>query len=97
MTAATEAARSALECLLARTPAGVHAEIRLIVAQALLAGGAHDEAAEVRAHIRGVLRTVAERILDDDVRARWFASPFHAELAATAGEEPSWPMPEAIA
>ena len=98
MTAATEAARSAVECLLARTPAGLHAEIRLIVAQALLAGDAHDEAAEVRAHIRGVLRTVAERILDDDVRARWFASPFHAELAATAGEEPSWPpMPEAIA
>jgi hypothetical protein len=89
--AALEAARSVLACLQTRMPEGLHAEIRLVVAQALLAGGAHDESAEARARIRAVLRTVAERILDDGVRARWFASPLHAELASTAAEEPSRP------
>jgi ATP/maltotriose-dependent transcriptional regulator MalT len=88
---ATGAARSALACLQTRKPEGLHAEIHLVAAQALLAGGAHDEASEARARIRAVLRTVAERILDDDVRARWFASPLHAELASAAGDQPSRP------
>jgi DNA-binding NarL/FixJ family response regulator len=60
-------------------------EVLLVAGRALEAGGTPAETAELRGQIHGLLGRILERILDDNVRARWFASPIHRGLAAIAG------------
>gem|GEM_PF-782750 len=96
--AAAEAARYALASLQARKPVGLHLHVHLIALRALSAGGGQDEADDLRATVRGLLRLVAERILDDGVRTRWFVAPLHRDLASLAGGlEPAVPAPAAQA
>ncbi len=93
--AAAEAARSAVASLDARRPEGLHLEVYEVAARALDAAGFHAEAVGLRGKLRAFVRLIAERILDDGVRARWFAAPPHRDLAAVAGElEPAVPAPE---
>jgi DNA-binding NarL/FixJ family response regulator len=82
---AAEAARAALASLRERNPSGLQLEVLLAAGRALVAGGAAGEVAELRDRIGGLLGRIAERILADDVRVRWFASPLHRGLAAIAG------------
>jgi DNA-binding NarL/FixJ family response regulator len=79
-------ARSALASLETRKPEGLQLEVLLIAGQALAAGGIDGEAMDVQAAIRAVLQTVAERVVDDAVRDRWFRAPLHRALASVGGE-----------
>jgi len=92
--AAVEAARSAMASLHARSPEGLELDVYLIAARCLHSRSTASEAAELRTEIQELLRLVVERTLDDSVRMRWFAAPWHRELAMVAGQvEPSLPLP----
>ncbi len=95
--AAAEAARSAVASLRAREVSGLGGlEVYLIAARSFATLGTAREAAELRTEIQALLRLVVERTLDDNVRMRWFAAPWHRELATLAGQsEPSLRLPPA--
>jgi DNA-binding NarL/FixJ family response regulator len=62
-----------------------HLEILLPAADALLTAGTEQEASAVRERLRLTLALVAQRILDEDVRVRWFRGPVGRELSRLAG------------
>jgi hypothetical protein len=91
---AADAARRAFAALRAANLEDLHAEIRTPVALGLLAGGTEEERGEVRAEIRLGLTLVAQRILDEDVRVRWFMGPVASEVSELVGPlEPAEPGP----
>src|SRR5207248_4411723 len=60
-------------------------EAVLPASAAILAAGTDEEKAQVRARLSLLLSQVAQRILDADVRARWFRSPQGRMLTSLAG------------
>jgi DNA-binding CsgD family transcriptional regulator len=72
--AAAELAREALGNLEAAQHADFHFDAVLPAAEALVAAGTDDERADVRDRLQLVAAMVAQRVLDEDVRVKWFAS-----------------------
>lgn len=82
---AANAGRAAVAALDAAMKEDPHLDILLPAADALLTAGTEDEAMAVRERLRLTLALVAQRILDEDVRARWFRGPIGRELTGLAG------------
>ena len=83
--AALEQARAALGELQALPEDELHLDILLICARAVMAAGERSEREELHARIELLVGSVAERILDEAVRDRWFEASPQAELAALVG------------
>jgi len=60
-------------------------EILLPAADGVLRGGSEEEAAAVRDRLSLTLALLAQRMLDEDVRVRWFRGPVGRELTRLAG------------
>jgi DNA-binding NarL/FixJ family response regulator len=85
--------RSALARLEAAMREDPFLEIVLPAAAAVIAAGTDEEREKVRAHLGLIRAQVAQRFLDEDVRARWFRSAVAKELSALAGSLPAGPGP----
>jgi DNA-binding CsgD family transcriptional regulator len=83
--AAAEAARKALAELGAAQREDLFLDVVLPAGRALLAGGSGEERQEIRAQLGTTAAMVAQRILDEDVRVRWFRGPLGRQLSALAG------------
>jgi DNA-binding NarL/FixJ family response regulator len=83
--AAADAGRRVLGALEAAHLEDLHLEMLLPAARALLAGGSVEERTMAGMNLRMTLAFVAQRILDEDVRVRWFQGPFGRELTELAG------------
>jgi len=81
---AAEAGRASVAALDAATR-DPSLDILLPAADALLTAGTEEEASAVRERLRLTLAIVAQRILDEDVRVRWFCGPVGRELTRLAG------------
>jgi DNA-binding CsgD family transcriptional regulator len=90
-TAAAAHARRALDELDGARREDAFLEVVLPAGAALLAGGSPDEAEKIRTRLRLLLRFVTQRIVDPDVRVRWFRAPVGQRLAQLAG--PVEPVP----
>lgn len=90
---AAQAAREAVATLVASDVEDLNLDIRLPVARGILAGGTEPEREHVRQELRMALWMVAQRILDEDVRVRWFLGPTGRQLTELAGplEAPATP------
>jgi DNA-binding NarL/FixJ family response regulator len=82
---AAEAGRAAVAALDAAMKEDPLLDVLLPAADALLTAGTEGEAMAVRDRLRLTLALVAQRILDEDVRARWFRGPIGRELTRLAG------------
>jgi len=82
---AAAAGRAALSSLDAAMSEDASLHIVLPAARAILAGGDEAEKEPVRARLRLILDSVAQRFIDDDIRVRWFRGPWGAELVDLAG------------
>lgn len=83
--AAADAARRAATTLVAADVEDLNLDIRLPVARALVAGGDDAERELVHRELQLALSLVAQRIVDEDVRVRWFLGPVGRELTSLAG------------
>jgi DNA-binding CsgD family transcriptional regulator len=84
--AAAAFGRSALDAFDRAVREDLHLEIVLPAAEALLAGGTAAEQTAIRDRLQLVATLVAQRILDESVRVRWFGSPTGRALMRLAGE-----------
>jgi DNA-binding CsgD family transcriptional regulator len=82
---ALEAARAALAALDAARREDPSFDILLPAAEVLMALGDAEEATSMRERLHLMLVIMAQRILDEDVRVRWFRTPTGRELARLAG------------
>ena len=82
---ALSAARDAFAALDAAQHEDFHLEILLLAAPAILVHGSADEQAGVRGYLQVVQATIAQRMLDEDVRVRWFRGPMGRRLSELAG------------
>jgi ATP/maltotriose-dependent transcriptional regulator MalT len=98
---AAEAARSALGILEPRLNRTHYLDVLWAVGRALIAAGAPESEDLVR-EIHEDLVHVDQTIVDQAVKARWFAVPMHRELAEMAAYEPAEmspgpePLPEGL-
>jgi tetratricopeptide (TPR) repeat protein/DNA-binding CsgD family transcriptional regulator len=92
---AAQAARSAMGALLAAELEDLELDIRLPVSRGLLAGGSEAEREATTGALRVGLMLVAQRILDEEVRVRWFCGPVGGELSELAGSLDQQLAPEA--
>jgi DNA-binding NarL/FixJ family response regulator len=83
--AAAEAARRAQARLAVGRSEDMLLEVLLPAARALRAGGSDAEQEAATAEMRSTALMVAQRILDEDVRVRWFRSPLGRQLSELAG------------
>lgn len=82
---AVTAARSAFTALQTALHEDTHLEVLIPVAEALIAGGTAEEAANTRMYLQVTLAMAAQRTSDEDIRARWLRGPFGRELVRLAG------------
>jgi DNA-binding CsgD family transcriptional regulator/tetratricopeptide (TPR) repeat protein len=82
---ALEAARVALEALDAARTEDPSFDILLPAAEVLMALGDDQESTEMRDRLHLMLTVMAQRILDEDIRVRWFQTSTGRELARLAG------------
>ncbi len=82
---AAESGRAALATLDGAMREDLFLEILLPAADAVLRGGSDEEAAAVRDRLSLTLALLAQRMLDEDVRVRWFRGPVGRELTRLAG------------
>lgn len=82
---AVELARSAITELAQARRDDAYLEILLPAARAILAGGSPDEQQQIRAQLQIVQGQIAQRTLDDEIRATFFKSAMGRELAELAG------------
>ncbi|MDQ3932294.1 MAG: helix-turn-helix transcriptional regulator, partial [Actinomycetota bacterium] len=82
---AAEAGRTALATLQAAAQEDFNLEIVLPAARAVVSGGSDEEKQMVKEELRLNLALIAQRILDEDVRVRWFRGPIGRELSRLAG------------
>ena len=83
--AAAEAGRAALATLAAAMLEDPFLDIVLPAAEGILAAGSEDEKAAVIGQLRLTLRLIAQHILNEDVRVRWFRSVTGRDLRRLAG------------
>ena len=88
---AAEKGRAALAGLDAALKEDLNLNILLPAAEAIIVAGSGEEASATRERLRLTLALVAQRILDEDVRVRWFRGPLGRELTRLAGplDEPA--------
>jgi DNA-binding NarL/FixJ family response regulator len=60
-------------------------EVLLPAADALMKGGTPEESEQMQEQLRLTLALLAQRILDENIRVRWFRSPIGRELTRLAG------------
>jgi DNA-binding CsgD family transcriptional regulator len=84
--AALDAARSALGALDAARHEDLDLDVLLPVATAITAAGTEEERARVLSFLRLQMAVIANRIVDEDVRARWFRGPTGKRLASFASD-----------
>ncbi|HEX2029377.1 MAG TPA: LuxR C-terminal-related transcriptional regulator, partial [Nitriliruptorales bacterium] len=84
-TAAADAARSALVTIQESHVEDLNLDTVLPAARAVLRGGLEEEQQMVREQLRMLLALIAQRIMDEDVRVRWFRGPWGRELSELAG------------
>jgi DNA-binding CsgD family transcriptional regulator len=65
-------------------------EIVLPAADAILKGGSKEDVAAVQDRLNLTLAILAQRILDENIRVRWFRSPVGRELTQLAGSAKSF-------
>ena len=83
--AALEFARSAMSTLRASHREDPHFEILLAAARTVLAAGDPEEQGQVRAELQLNQAFGASRIVDEQIRIRWFRGPVGSELSELAG------------
>jgi DNA-binding NarL/FixJ family response regulator len=94
---AVAAARSALAELRGAMHEDLQLDALLPAADAVIQGGEEQEAREVREWLRMILSFITQRIVDEDVRARWFRSSTGRELVRLAGPIEATPAPSSPA
>jgi DNA-binding NarL/FixJ family response regulator len=92
---AAEAARRVFSLLDAAVLEDLALEVVLPAARGLLMGGTAEERASVSARLRRTLAFVSQRIVDEDVRVRWFRGPLGRELHDLVSSGPGQPMGQA--
>jgi len=83
--AAAAHGRAALVALDETMSEDMSLDVVLPAADAILRGGSDDDAKAVLERLRLALALVAQRIVDEDVRVRWFQGPIGRELTRLAG------------
>lgn len=83
--AAAEAAREALASLVTAAVDDLNLEIVLPAARAICEGGSPEERQGMQDRLRLELAMVAQRILDEEIRVRWFRGRLGRELTELAG------------
>ena len=84
-TRAADASRSAIAALEESFTEDFDLDILLPAARGILAGGQEEEKQQIKTELQLVLTFIARRVLDEDVRARWFRSRRARELSDIAG------------
>ncbi len=84
--AATDAGRDALKTLKAAMIEDFCLDIFVPASEAILAGGSDEEAAAITDQARLIFALVAQHILNEDVRVRWFRGRTGRELTRLAGK-----------
>lgn len=82
---AAEAGRSAIASLNEAMLEDVVLEVLLPAAKGILAAGAEKEKEEIAIELRLTLTFIAQRVIDEEVRVRWFRGPLARELTELAG------------
>ena len=82
---AADAGLSAIAALDVSGTEDVLLDIILPAADAIFSGGSEEQAAAMRDRLRVNLGLMSQRILDEDVRVRWFRGPLGRELTRLAG------------
>jgi DNA-binding CsgD family transcriptional regulator len=88
---AADAARSAVEALRAADHEDLDLDLLLPVATALTAAGTDEERMEILSFLRLQTAVIANRVVDEGVRARWFRGPVGSVLASLAAD-PDMPL-----
>jgi ATP/maltotriose-dependent transcriptional regulator MalT len=91
MERALEAARSAVEALRAAQHEDLNVDVLVPVANAITAAGTDEERTGSLSYLRLQAAVIANRIVDEDIRRRWFRGPAGSALAALA-LDPSAPI-----
>jgi DNA-binding NarL/FixJ family response regulator len=84
---ATRTGRDALALLRSAYHEDFHFDALLPAARAVLAGGTEEERAGVHDQLQLLAAMIAQRVLDDDVRVRWFGSRIGKELRELGGAD----------
>lgn len=83
--AAAAAGRAALSVLRAAVHEDLDLDIVVPASAAVIAGGTDEEATAARDYLQLLSGLIAQRIVDENVRVRWFARPIGRELVELAG------------
>lgn len=88
---AAEAARSAVEVLTTAQHDDLDLDVLLPIAAAMTAAGTDEERTEILSFLRLQAAVIANRIVDEGVRTRWFRGPIGSTLASLAAD-PAKPL-----
>jgi len=83
---AADGARSAVEALTAARHEDLDLEVLLPVSAAFAAAGTEEERTEILSYLRLQTAVIANRIVDEGVRTRWFRGPVGRALASIASD-----------
>jgi DNA-binding CsgD family transcriptional regulator len=83
---AADAARSAVEALTAAQHEDLDLEVLLPLAAAITEAGTDEERTGILSYLRLQTAVIANRIVDEQVRARWFRGPVGSRLASLASD-----------
>jgi DNA-binding CsgD family transcriptional regulator len=88
---AVDAARSAVEALTSAQHEDLDLDVLLPVAEAMTAAGTDEERTGILSFLRLQMAVIANRIVDEGVRTRWFRGPTGSALASLASD-PDLPL-----
>ena len=88
---AVEAARSAVEALTAARHEDLDLEVLLPVTAAITAAGTDEERTSMLSYLQLQTAVIANRIVDEGIRTRWFRGPVGSALASLASD-PDLPL-----
>jgi ATP/maltotriose-dependent transcriptional regulator MalT len=88
---AAGSARAAIEALIAAQHEDLDLEVLLPLAAAIIAAGTEEEQIDILSHLRLQTAVIANRIVDEDVRTRWFKGRIGSALASLASD-PGTPL-----
>jgi DNA-binding CsgD family transcriptional regulator len=81
---AVEAARSAISALQEAQHEDLNLDVLMPLAAAIIAAGTDDERTGILSYLRLQAAVIANRIVDEGIRSRWFRGPFGSALAGLA-------------